>query len=102
MNIEFDEQFYENIAVKVAEKLAERMGESRNQPELPLILTRDDVKELMDIGENKTSELMSILPKIKGFSHPKIPSQSFLEWISENTEWVEKNAGKKSKIVSVI
>ncbi|WP_281659098.1 hypothetical protein [Halobacillus sp. Cin3] len=101
MKVEFDNQFYEIIAEKVAEKLATKM-ERTSEPTLPLILSRDDVKEILDIGQNKTSELMSILPKIKGFSHPKIPSKSFLEWINENTEWVEKNAGKDAKVFSVV
>ena len=94
MQIEFDEQFYDQLADKVADRLLPVLSQKleNHESRLPLILTRADIKELMEIGENKTSELMSILPKIQGYSHPKVPSKAFLEWIDQNTEWVEEHA----------
>ncbi|MBG9795619.1 hypothetical protein ABD76_25430 [Paenibacillus dendritiformis] len=68
--------------------------------ELPLLLTRTQLMELLDIGSTKASELLNRedFPVIREFGHPRVPTHLFMIWIEEHTEWVRENTGNKSII----
>jgi hypothetical protein len=91
--IDFDEatidKFAEKIADRAFEKLRERL-DSTNQ--LPLLLTRDEVKKVLRCGDTKISELFARpdFPLNMEFGK-KVPTHMLMKWIEQNTRWVEQN-----------
>jgi len=62
--------------------------------ELPILLTRDQLKELFDIKDTKASALLgrSDFPKFYEAGRVLIPTKALLHWIDENTEWVNTHS----------
>lgn len=62
--------------------------------ELPILLTRDQLKELFDIKDTKASALLgrSDFPKFYEAGRVLIPTKALLHWIDEHTEWVNTHS----------
>lgn len=60
--------------------------------QLPPLLTRKELMELLHIGPTKTSELVgrSDFPTFRK-AGLLIPTEMLFEWIHRNTEWVQEN-----------
>lgn len=69
--------------------------------ELPVLLTRDQLKELFDIKDTKASELLGRMdfPKFHEAGRVLIPSKALLQWIDEHTEWMDTNTRYFKSIV---
>ncbi|QSF42704.1 hypothetical protein [Paenibacillus tianjinensis] len=66
---------------------------------LPPALTTVEFMELLKISRPTATEVMKRpgFPVNREFGNPRIPTGLLLRWIDENTEWVQKNAGKEFK-----
>nr|WP_318842587.1 DNA-binding protein [Paenibacillus massiliensis] len=63
--------------------------------QLPPLMTKTQLMELLDIGTTKAAELLNRedFPVIREFGHPRVPTRLFLEWVESHTEWISANAG---------
>ncbi|SFM44203.1 hypothetical protein [Salibacterium qingdaonense] len=74
--------------------LAQRIDRlEKGDSNLPVLLTKQELKEVLGIGNTKASELLNRpdFPVIREFGNPKVPRDQLLKWIDEHTEWVEEN-----------
>ncbi|HLS07745.1 hypothetical protein [Lentibacillus sp.] len=89
------DQIADNIATQAFEKFSKKIDGYMN---LPVVLNREQLKEVLDIKNNKVSELLNRedFPVLRDTGRPKIPSKQLLVWIDQNTEWVGVNTGQNS------
>lgn len=89
------DQIAEHIANQAFEKFSNKMD---NHINLPVVLNREQLKEVLDIKNNKVSELLARadFPVLRETGRPKVPAKQLLVWIDQHTEWVDKNTGKNS------
>jgi hypothetical protein len=91
--MQLDEQFIELVANKIAERAFDKLSERFSHINgLPLILTRDEAKDLLKCGNTKMSELMarSDFPVNRDIG-VKIPTHMLIKWIEQNTRWIDEN-----------
>lgn len=64
---------------------------------LPPVLNRIQFMDLLDISAPKATELMKRpdFPVNREFGNPRIPTGLLLQWIDDNTDWIDKNVGEK-------
>ncbi|WP_107951344.1 hypothetical protein [Lysinibacillus parviboronicapiens] len=69
--------------------------------ELPVLLTRDQMKELFNIKDTKAAELLGRIdfPKFHEAGRVLIPTKALLHWIDEHTEWVNTHTTYFKSIV---
>lgn len=89
---------YEKLAEALAPKLLAGMKDVVKlyspMQDLPPVLTRERLMEVLCIGPTKTTELL----KKPGFPVCReagvlVRTDRLFEWIDENTQWVEDNSG---------
>ncbi|MGN4124856.1 DNA-binding protein [Lysinibacillus sphaericus] len=101
--------YSEEFKAQMKEELRELFREELNNAfttkplvrELPVLLTRDQLKELFDIKDTKASELLGRMdfPKFHEAGRVLIPSKALLQWIDEHTEWMGTNTRYFKSIV---
>lgn len=91
LNITFDTDELRSI---IREEVQAALKEGDRLQELPTILNRQEVMNLLRIKSTKMSELMARedFPKLKGVGGVLIPSKQLLQWIDTHTYWVENNS----------
>jgi len=69
--------------------------------ELPPVLTKKQLMELLNISAPKASELINRkdFPVFRGAGHPRIPTKHLFEWIDQNTEWVQKHSTYLNRVI---
>ncbi|KIL46980.1 hypothetical protein KP77_25490 [Jeotgalibacillus alimentarius] len=60
---------------------------------LPELLTRNQLKEILGIGDTKASELLNRadFPVLRAAGSPKVPKKQLFQWIDENTKWIRQH-----------
>ncbi len=101
--------YSEEFKAQMKEELRELFREELNNAfttkplvrELPVLLTRDQLKELFDIKDTKASELLGRMdfPKFHEAGRVLIPSKALLHWIDEHTVWMDTNTRYFKSIV---
>lgn len=99
INLEFDMRvFREEIREVVREVIREESKQATSNPTLqvhtlPPFITRDELKQLLHIGDTKAAELLkrSDFPVLRQ-AGVLIPSHLFIKWVEANTEWIALNA----------
>lgn len=96
LNVQFDPEALRQI---IREEVREAVISSNKGKDLPPLLTRKELMELLHIGPTKTSELMgrADFPVFRE-AGLLIPTDLLFKWIEKNTQWVEEN----TKYLSVI
>lgn len=93
LTMEFD---YDKLADALVPKLIERMKEDIHvllpAHDLPPLLTRTQMMELLHISSWKATELFG-RPDFPVFREAGllIPTKKLFEWIDRHTQWVEEN-----------
>jgi len=92
LKVEFD---YDQLQQMINEAINNAF-QNQVSNNLPPLLTKTQLMELLDIKATKASELLNRedFPVIREFGNPRVPTQSLLVWIDEHTEWVRQNAGE--------
>lgn len=90
LNVQFD-------AEALREIIREEMNAAKKQnsitiQELPAMLTRDELKDFLRIGDTKASELLSRVdfPVLRE-AGVLIPTHLLMRWVEDNTQWIQKN-----------
>ncbi|MCM3316150.1 helix-turn-helix domain-containing protein [Rummeliibacillus stabekisii] len=88
-NIQFDTEQLREI---ISEEVKKAVSEAVSRKELPPLLTRKELMELLHISQTKTSELLgrADFPVFRE-AGVLIPTKSLFEWIDRHTDWVEEN-----------
>ena len=63
---------------------------------MPALMTRTQLKEYLEIGDTKASELLNRadFPVCRELGHPRVPTHLFMKWIEQHTDWMDANAGE--------
>ncbi|GGA31369.1 DNA-binding protein [Psychrobacillus lasiicapitis] len=90
LNVQFDAEALRQI---IREEIREAVIDTQKARELPPLLTRKELMELLHIGQTKTSELLarSDFPVFRE-AGLLIPTDLLFKWIVKNTKWVEENS----------
>lgn len=101
INMQFDmEAFREEFREIIREEMREAItdGEGKTIPtvkivELPAMLTREELKQFLNIGSTKAAELLARadFPVLRE-AGILIPTHLLMQWIEANTQWIHKNA----------
>lgn len=93
LKVEFD---YDQLQLMINEAINNAF-QNQVSSNLPPLLTKTQLMDLLDIKNTKASELLNRkdFPVIREFGHPRVPTHSLLIWIDEHTEWIKDNAGEK-------
>lgn len=90
LNVQFDAEAFRKI-------IREEMNAAKEQKpvtiqELPAMLTRDELKDFLRIGDTKASELLSRadFPVLRE-AGVLIPTHLLMRWVEDNTQWIQKN-----------
>ena len=96
LQVNFDETMLRQM---IKEEVTLAVREAVKTKELPPFLTRQELMELLHIGQTKTSELLG-RPDFPVFREAGIliPTKQLFEWIEKNMSWIEK----ETKYLSVI
>ncbi|MCM3168995.1 MULTISPECIES: DNA-binding protein [Peribacillus] len=97
VNLDFaDENFREVLRQEIKNAMADVV----QQNQLPPMLTRKQLMQLFNIGETKTSELLS-RPDFPVFREAGvlIPTHLLFKWIELNTRFVDENTSYFKKEV---
>ncbi|WP_020189684.1 hypothetical protein [Kurthia sp. Dielmo] len=88
--VEFDEEVLRKI---VREEVQQAVKEHVKTIELPPLLTRTQLMDLLHIRPTKTSELLARadFPVLREAGGVLIPTQALFTWIESHTEWVQSN-----------
>ena len=91
LNVQFDAEAFREI-------IREEMKAAKEQKpvtikELPAMLTRDELKGFLRIGDTKASELLSRadFPVLRE-AGVLIPTHLLMRWVEDNTQWIQKNS----------
>ncbi|MED4936285.1 DNA-binding protein [Heyndrickxia coagulans] len=90
INVDFaDEQFREILRQEVEKAMADVIRKN----ELPPMLTKKELMNLLRIKDTKASELLN-RPDFPVFREAGvlIPTHLLFQWIEKNTRWVEENS----------
>lgn len=89
LNVQFDPEALRQI---IREEVREAVIDSNKAKELPPLLTRKELMELLHIGQTKTTELLgrADFPVFRE-AGLLIPTDLLFKWIEKNTQWVEEN-----------
>lgn len=89
LKVEFD---YNQLQLMINEAINNAF-QNQVSINLPPLLTKTQLMELLDIKSTKASELLNRqdFPVIREFGHPRVPTHSLMVWIDEHTEWVRQN-----------
>lgn len=92
LNVQMDFEKLEQIIKSAVDAAIEKHSFANN---MPALMTRAQLRQLLDIGETKASELLNRadFPVCRELGHPRIPSHLFMKWVEQHTEWIDKNAG---------
>jgi hypothetical protein len=90
---EIDVDFITEIINNAVKQAVEKHVQLKS--DLPPLLTRQQLMELLDIKSTKASELLNRedFPVIREFGHPRVPTHLLMKWIEEHTDWVKEHAG---------
>lgn len=90
LNIQFDAETFREI-IREEMKAAQEQKPVTIQ-ELPAMLTRDELKDFLRIGDTKASELLSRadFPVLRE-AGVLIPTHLLMRWVEDNTQWIQKN-----------
>lgn len=82
------------------EKLKEEFLQETKLKELPPLLTRKELMELLHISHTKATELIG-RPDFPTFRKAGllIPTDMLFEWIRRNTDWVETNTSYFKSVI---
>lgn len=97
VNLDFaDESFREVLRQEIKNAVADVV----QQNQLPPMLTRNQLKELFNIGDTKVSELLnrSDFPVFRE-AGVLIPTHLLFKWIERNTRWLDENTSYFKKEV---
>jgi hypothetical protein len=97
VNLDFaDEKFREVLRQEIEKAVADVVRKN----ELPPMLTRQELMELLRIGQTKASELLnrSDFPVFRE-AGVLIPTHLLFKWIEKNTRWLEKNSRYFDQVV---
>lgn len=96
LNVQFDAEALRQI---IREEIREAVIDTQKARELPPLLTRKELMELLHIGQTKASELMgrADFPVFRE-AGLLIPTDLLFKWIEKNTQWVEDNSSYLSVI----
>lgn len=91
LNVQFDPEAFREI-IREELKVAIEQKPVTIQ-ELPALLTKQEFKKLLNIGETKASELLkrADFPVLRE-AGVLIPTHLLMRWIEDNTQWIQKNA----------
>ncbi|MER2060201.1 MAG: DNA-binding protein [Niallia sp.] len=91
LNVQFDPEVFREIIRE--ELIAATEQKSVTIKELPAMLTRDELKDVLRIGDTKASELLSRtdFPVLRE-AGVLIPTHLLMRWIEDHTQWIQKNA----------
>ncbi|MGG1637193.1 DNA-binding protein [Paenibacillus sp. NRS-1760] len=89
VNLDFS-QLQQIIKTTIAEEMAKHSFVNN----LPYMINRSKLKEILGIGETKATEIMNRadFPVCREFGNPLIPRDLFVRWVEQHTEWIDKNA----------
>jgi len=90
INVDFaDEQFREILRQEVEKAMADVIRKN----ELPPMLTKKELMNLLRIKDTKASELLN-RPDFPVFREAGvlIPTHLLFQWIEKNTKWLEENS----------
>ncbi|QTB24296.1 DNA-binding protein [Lysinibacillus sphaericus] len=98
---EFKAEIKQEFRDLVREELEKALTPRPLIRELPILLTRDQLKELFDIKDTKASTLLgrADFPKFHEAGRVLIPTKALLHWIDEHTEWVNTHTTYFKSIV---
>lgn len=91
LNVQFDFDEFRKI-------IREELNAAREQKpvtirELPAMLTREELKDFLRIGDTKASELLSRADfPVMREAGVLIPTHLLMSWIEENTQWIQRNS----------
>ncbi|GIO84587.1 hypothetical protein J25TS5_15190 [Paenibacillus faecis] len=91
--VDMDFNRLQEVINSAVDKAIERHAFKTN---LPPLLTKTQLMELLDIGATKASELINRedFPVIREFGFPRVPTHLLMVWIDEHTDWIRENAGE--------
>ncbi|UQD53332.1 DNA-binding protein [Bacillus methanolicus] len=97
VNIDFQSEEFRQV---LREELANAIGEVMKQNQLPPMLTRKQMMEVLHISHTKASELLNRqdFPVFRE-AGVLIPTHLLFKWIEKNTRWVEENTGYFTKAI---
>lgn len=86
------ERLLEKVVSKAIEAYSVQVPTS-----LPPVLSIKQFMKLLDISRPTATEVMRRpgFPVNREFGNPRIPTGLLLQWIDDNTEWIDDNAGQK-------
>lgn len=92
MMINFDTEIFREIIREELESVLEAQKPSQIA-ELPPMLTRDQLKQFLHIGDTKAAELLgrADFPVLREAGRPLIPTHLLMQWVESNTQWIRKN-----------
>ncbi|WP_342512295.1 DNA-binding protein [Sporosarcina sp. FSL K6-1522] len=93
LTMEFDyDKLAEALLPKLREELRQIARDSSPMRDLPPLLTRLELMELLRIGPTRTTELMKRpdFPVMRE-AGVLIPTDKLFQWIDRHTQWVEDN-----------
>lgn len=91
LNVQFDLDEFRKI-------IREELNAAREQKpitiqELPAMLTREELKDFLRIGDTKASELLSRADfPVMREAGVLIPTHLLMRWIEDNTQWIQRNS----------
>ena len=91
LNVQFDLEAFREI-IREELKVA-REDKPVTIQELPAMLTRDELKDFLRIGDTKASELLSRADfPVMREAGVLIPTHLLMRWVEDNTQWIQKNS----------
>jgi predicted XRE-type DNA-binding protein len=95
VNIDFKSEEFRQV---LREELANAIGDVMKQRQLPPMLTRKQMMEVLHISQTKASELLN-RPDFPVFREAGvlIPTHLLFKWIEKNTRWIAENTNYFNK-----
>lgn len=97
LNVQFDPEAFREIIREELKAAASKQKPVTVTPvtlqELPAMLTREELKAFLRIGETKASELLARadFPVLRE-AGVLIPTHLLMRWVEDNTQWIQKNS----------
>ena len=94
LTMEFNyEKLAEALRPVLREEVQSFMSESLQKRDLPPLLTRVEMMELLRISHDKAAELTARpdFPVVRATGRLIFPTDKLFEWIDRNTQWVDDN-----------
>jgi hypothetical protein len=92
--------FEDTIRQIIREEIQKVVETTSKQNELPPMLNRTQLKQFLQIGETKASELLNRqdFPVFRE-AGVLVPTHMLFKWIERNTQWLESNSKYFNKVV---